>query len=87
MEKKNWKFKLGIMLIIISTLFFALLLALPFLDTSDKNKIIISTVIIVIGELLFWSGSFFVGRQLVDKYKAYLNPKKWFRRGNKKTSN
>jgi len=83
MEKKNWKFKLGIMLIIISTLFFALLLALPFLDTSDKNKIIISTVIIVIGELLFWSGSFFVGRQLVDKYKAYLNPKKWFTRKNR----
>lgn len=58
MDKKNWKFRLGIVLIIVSCLFFALLLAIPFLDTTDKNKIVISTVFIVIGELLFWSGIF-----------------------------
>jgi len=58
MDKKNWKFRLGIVLIIVSCLFFALLLAIPFLDTTDKNKIVISAVFIVIGELLFWSGIF-----------------------------
>jgi hypothetical protein len=83
MEKKNWKFRLGLALIIISCLVFVLLIALPFLEITDKNKIIISTVIIVIGEVLFWSGSFLLGRELIDKYKAYLHPKKWFKRRNK----
>ena len=80
MEKRNWKFKLGIVLIIVSTLIFALLLALPFIETTDKNKIFISTFIVVTGEIFFWVGSFFVGRQIVDKYKSYINPKKWFSR-------
>jgi len=80
MEKKKWKFKLGIVMIIISTLIFVLLLVLPFIETTDKNKIFISTFIVVTGEIFFWVGGFFVGRQMVDKYKSYINPKKWFRR-------
>ncbi len=80
MEKRNWKFKLGIVLIIVSTLIFALLLVLPFIETTDKNKIFITTFIVVMGEIFFWVGSFFVGRQIVDKYKSYINPKKWFSR-------
>ncbi len=83
MEKQNWKFKLGLVLVIISTLIFASLLLLPFLDTTDKNKIAISTVIVIIGEVLFWCGGLLLGRQIIDKYKTYLNPKNWFNRQKK----
>jgi hypothetical protein len=79
MEHTNWKYKVGLVLVIISTLIFAFLLIIPFLNTSDKNKIFISTVTIVISEALFWSGGLLLGRQLFDKYKSYLNPRNWFK--------
>ncbi len=79
MEHTNWKYKVGLVLVIISTLIFAFLLIIPFLNTSDKNKIFISTVTIVIAEALFWSGGLLLGRQLFDKYKSYLNPRNWFK--------
>lgn len=78
MDKANWKYKVGLVLVIVSTLIFAFLLFIPILDTSDKEKIFITSITIVIAELLFWSGGFLLGRQLFDKYKSYLNPKNWF---------
>ena len=78
MDKSNWKYKIGLVLIIVSTLIFAFLLFIPFLATSDKDKILITTVTIVIAEILFCSGGLLLGRQLFDKYKSYLNTKNWF---------
>lgn len=83
MDKANWKYKVGLVLVILSTLIFASLLFIPFLDTSDKNKIFITTVTIIVAEVLFWSGGLLLGRQLFDKYKSYLNPKNWFKRQKK----
>lgn len=83
MDKQDWKFKLGLVLVILSTLTFALLLVMPLFDTTDKNKIIYSTVTVIIGEILFWSGGLLLGKQVIDKYKTYLNPKNWFDRSKK----
>jgi len=27
---------------------------------------------------MFWSGGFLVGKEILSKYKSYLNPKNWF---------
>jgi hypothetical protein len=78
--KKNWKFKTGIALIVISTILFASLLAVPFLDADGKTKITVTTVIIVLGEITFWVGGFLLGKELLNKYKAYLNPMNWFKK-------
>lgn len=78
--QKNWKFKTGIALIIISTSLFTSLLTVPFLDVDGKTKITITTVIIVLGEVTFWIGGFLLGKELLNKYKSYLNPKNWFRK-------
>ena len=79
---KNWKFKTGIFLIILSTLLFTSLLAIPFLDIAGKTKITISTVAVVLGEITFWVGGILLGKELFNKYKSYFNPLNWF---NKKT--
>jgi hypothetical protein len=78
--QKNWKFKTGIALIIVSTLLFTSLLIVPFLDAGSKAKITITTVVIVIGEITFWVGGFLLGKELLNKYKAYLNPMNWFKK-------
>ena len=80
MEKKNWKLKLGIILIIASIPFFLSLAAIPFLDYETKTKATISIVILVIAEVTFWSGGLLVGKELFTKYKAYMNPKNWFKK-------
>jgi hypothetical protein len=78
--QKNWKFKTGIALIIVSTLLFTSLLIVPFLDANGKAKITITTVLIVLGEITFWVGGFLLGKELLNKYKAYLNPMNWFKK-------
>ena len=83
MIKWNWKLKLGMALVVISTLILALLLAIPLLHTTNKNKILLASTAIVVGEILFWTGGFLLGRQLFDKYKSHLDPKNWFNKNNK----
>jgi hypothetical protein len=78
--QKSWKFKTGIALIILSTLFFLSLLGVPFLDVENKRRLTISTILVVLGEVSFWVGGLLLGKELINKYKAYLNPKNWFRK-------
>ena len=78
--QKNWKFKTGIFLIILSTILFISLLAVPFLNVTAKTKITITTVTIVLGEITFWSGGILLGKELFNKYKALFNPMNWFKR-------
>lgn len=78
--QKNWKFKTGIFLIIVSSLLFTSLLVVPFLDVTGKSKITISTINVILGEITFWAGGILLGKELFTKYKAYLNPMNWFKK-------
>jgi hypothetical protein len=77
---KNWKFKTGISLIILSTLLFTSLLAIPFLDVTGKTKISISTAAVILGEITFWTGGLLLGKEIFTKYKAWFNPINWFKK-------
>jgi len=78
--QKNRKFKTGIFLIVVSTLFFCSLAGIPFLNIDSKTKIAISTAAVILGEVTFWAGGFLLGKELVSRYKAYLNPMNWFKK-------
>jgi hypothetical protein len=78
--QKNWKFKTGLSLIILSTLLFLSLLVIPFLNMEGAVKIKLSTVAFVLGEITFWTGGILLGKELFGKYKAYFNPMNWFRK-------
>lgn len=78
--QKNWKFKTGVILIILSTLLFTSLLVVPFLDITGKTKITITTIVIVLGEISFWTGGILLGKELFNKYKSYFNPINWFKK-------
>lgn len=79
-SKKKWQLKLGIILMIVCVPFFLAIPLIPFLDFETKAKVTISTVLLVIGEVLFWGGGLLVGKELFTKYKAYFNPKNWFKK-------
>jgi uncharacterized membrane protein len=46
MKSSNWKFKLGLSLIILSVILFVSLPVIPFLKIENKVKISVSTVIL-----------------------------------------
>lgn len=76
----NWKTKLGIILIIACIPAFLAIPALPFLEMESETKITLGTILLIVGEVLFWSGGILVGKELFTKYKSYFNPKTWFRK-------
>ncbi|MBV5312791.1 MAG: transporter suffix domain-containing protein [Prolixibacteraceae bacterium] len=78
--QKTWKFKLGIVLLILCVIAFLALPVVPFLDLDNGTKITVSTVLLVIGEITFWTGGLLLGKELFSKYKAYFNPKNWFKK-------
>ena len=78
LRKYNWKFKLGLVIIVLSVLLFLFLPVIPFLNFNDKTKVTISTVVFIIAEITFYTGGFLLGKELFSKYKSYLNPKNWF---------
>jgi hypothetical protein len=80
MEKKNWKLRIGITLMVLSVPLFFFAPVVPFLDLEKKAKITLSTLSLVAGEVTFWSGGLLVGKELFTRYKAYFNPKNWFRK-------
>jgi len=80
MKKYNWKMKTGIVVLIFSFLTTPLILLTPFLSINAKSKIVITTILIIIGNITFYGGGFLVGKELFSKYKSRLNPKNWFRK-------
>ncbi|PGP43177.1 hypothetical protein CN993_17560 [Bacillus thuringiensis] len=80
-QKKPLLFKIGIGLLIIYVLLLGNALIIPFTSLSTQVKTIVIPGCIVIGEILFLIGAVFVGKEVVAKYKKYLNPKNWRRKG------
>ncbi|MFC2123205.1 transporter suffix domain-containing protein [Bacteroidota bacterium] len=80
MGEKNWRLKLGIVLIFLSAPIFLSLLLIPFLNIENTVKISLTTIIIIIGEIVFWTGGLLVGKEMFSKYKSYLNPKNWIKK-------
>ena len=79
-NKPNWQLKLGIVIMVISVLMFLSLPVIPFLPLESKVKITSSTAVFITAEVTFYGGGFLVGKELFTKYKAYLNPKNWFKK-------
>lgn len=82
MKNKNWKIRLGSILIIVSIPLFLILPAIPFLEIENAAKVKLTTAILIVAEVLFWSGGLLLGKELFTKYKSYLNPKNWFKKKN-----
>jgi hypothetical protein len=80
MKKYNWKIKLGIILMIVSVPLFLFLPTIPFLNIDNTDKVKITTIVLIVAEVLFWSGGLLVGIELFSKYKSYFNPRNWFQK-------
>lgn len=72
---------LGIFLVMLSFLAYGLLLALPWVPLPTSGKLLLSPVMIIVGEATFWLGGALLGKEVVVRYKKYLNPRNWCSNG------
>ena len=72
MNKKKWKLKIGITLISISMAFFLIIFALPFISMDLKIKIVLTSVLVIVGEVSFWVGTILIGKDIYLKFKEKL---------------
>ncbi|WP_409290057.1 transporter suffix domain-containing protein [Peribacillus sp. SCS-37] len=71
--------KLGIILLVMSTVLWLVPLLVPFLELSGKGKVVLTALLLIAAEILFWAGVFFAGKEAAQKFRGRLNPKKWFK--------
>ncbi len=83
MKKFNWKLKAGIAILILSLSTTPMILSVPFLPIAAKSKLVVTTILIIIGNVTFYGGGFLVGKELFTKYKSYINPRNWFKKKKK----
>ena len=74
----SWTLWLGTALIVLSTLLYGGLFVLPFLSITGAMKLTVTPFLILFGELTFWIGGALLGKEVVTRYKKYLNPCNWF---------
>ncbi|MFX3622515.1 MAG: transporter suffix domain-containing protein [Ectobacillus sp.] len=62
------KKKAGILLIVLSVLLWAMILAVPFLPMGGGQKAALGAALVVAGEVFFWMGTLLVGKEVVKKW-------------------
>lgn len=81
-SNRSWLRKFGISLVILSCVFYGALLLIPFTPYAVSTKAIISSILVILGEASFWLGGFILGKEIIVKYRKYLNPLHWFKKKN-----
>ena len=58
-----------------------LVLAVPFLPLPAGWKVTLAAALAIAAEAVFWIAAFFLGREVVSRYRRYFDPRNWFRKG------
>jgi hypothetical protein len=74
------KSQLGLLLIVISCLLWAIVVAVPFLPASIAQKATITASLLIVSEVSFWLGILLTGKELAQRYRRKLNPYYWWQR-------
>ena len=75
-KSSPWR-TLGILLVIFSFMAYGCLLVLPFLTLSAAGKLALAPALVASGEAAFWIGGALLGKELVMRFRSYLNPCRW----------
>ena len=75
----KFSYKTGIMLIIISCIFYSLIFIVPFLGFTLKAKTIVTPIAFGLSSITWYGGLAIAGKEFIPKYKNYINPINWFK--------
>ncbi|MGO4497544.1 transporter suffix domain-containing protein [Paenibacillus sp. 2RAB27] len=72
--------KLGITLLILSTIAFISAFTIPFFVHTGGGMAKWIAGLLIFSEVTFWTGGILLGKEVAKKYRSYLNPKNWKRK-------
>lgn len=53
------------------------MIVVPFLGINLRLKLSVSTALAVAGEIMYWTGTLMIGKEVWRKYKEWLKSGKW----------
>lgn len=71
----------GFALLALAFLMWVLVPVVLLLPLSGAQKGWATAALLVAGEVAFWASAVFLGREVIRRYKAHLDPRRLFRRG------
>jgi hypothetical protein len=71
---------LGISLLVAAVLFWVAAPAVVFAPLSAAQKVWAGSAFLVLGEVAFWVAAAVLGREVLRRYKRFLDPRGWFSR-------
>ncbi|WP_316571519.1 transporter suffix domain-containing protein [Neobacillus sp. YIM B06451] len=80
-KRKATLTRLGVVLIIVSCIFYAAILLVPLSSFSTGTKVAVTGGLVIAGEATFWIGGIILGKEAVTRYRKSLNPMNWFKSG------
>ncbi|AYC30506.1 transporter suffix domain-containing protein [Paenisporosarcina cavernae] len=78
--KSKTLYRIGLVFIGLSVILWLFLPVIPFLELSTGMKASIAAGTLIAAEIVFWVGALFVGKEVAQKFKRYLNPSNWKKR-------
>jgi len=65
-------------LVVLSVLLYAGLLLVPFAPLPTEGKLVLTSALVVSGEVCSWVGGAILGKEVVSRFRKGLNPLEWF---------
>ena len=75
--KSSLALRAGLGMVIFSVALYGVIFSLPFFPISTANKLALTPVLMVVSEIVFWVGGALAGRDVVSRYRSYLDPREW----------
>ncbi|MCB9640839.1 MAG: transporter suffix domain-containing protein [Myxococcales bacterium] len=78
--------KLAWGMVLVSFVLYAALFLIPFLNLGARFKLVLFVVLFVASEITFWGGGWLLGKEVLQRSRAYLNPFHWWKKQDPPTS-
>ena len=72
---------LVVFLVVVPGLLYTAVLGVPFLPLGTGTKVGISAALVVAAEGTFVISALVLGKEVVSRYRGFLDPRAWFRKG------
>lgn len=75
--KTSLAMQAGVSLVIFSFLLYGVIFSLPWLPLTLASKLALTPVLVGVSEAAFWIGGILAGKEVVNRYRRWLDPRSW----------
>lgn len=77
-ERSGWRpWVLVVVLLVIPGLLYSAIPIVPFLPLTTTQKVGLSAGLVVAAEAVFWGAAFFLGKEMISRYRRLFDPRTW----------